>query len=132
MISVIIPVYNVELYIKQCLDSVINQTYTDLQIIIIDDGSTDGSKAICEEYANRDSRMVFISQENAGVSSARNKGIEQATGEWISFVDADDWLELNAYEKILDYSNKYDTPDLIFFNRKIMKNGMLVDYSDFE
>src|SRR5690554_7984530 len=96
-ISVIIPVYNKAPYLEQCLNSVINQTYKNLEIIIIDDGSTDNSLEICEKYRKKDERIQLISQENQGVSVARNKGIQKASGEWIYFLDADDYLELDAF-----------------------------------
>ena len=89
-ISVIVPVYNVENYIRECLDSILASTYTDFELILVDDGSTDNSGTICEEYASRDSRVVVSHQVNRGLSSARNHGIEMSTGEYISFVDADD------------------------------------------
>ena len=97
-ISVIIPVYNVEKYLQKCLDSVINQTYKNLEIICINDGSPDNSGKILDEYAKKDGRVIVIHQENAGVSAARNKGLEIATGEYIAFVDSDDWLEPECYE----------------------------------
>ena len=101
-ISVIIPVYNVEPYIRQCLDSIINQTYKNLEIIIIDDGSPDGCGAICDEYAKKDSRIIVIHKENEGLCAARNDGIKQATGEWVAFVDSDDWCELDYYENMMN------------------------------
>ena len=101
MISVIVPVYNVEKYIRNCLDSIINQTYKDLEIILVDDGSTDNSGAICDEYAQKDSRIKVIHKQNGGQSSARNVGLKNATGEFIGFVDSDDTIELNAYEKLV-------------------------------
>lgn len=100
-ISVIIPVYNVEKYIKKCLDSVVNQTYKNLEIILIDDGSKDESGQICDEYAKLDDRLKVIHRENKGVSSARNLGLDIATGEYIGFVDPDDWLHLEMYEILM-------------------------------
>ena len=100
-ISVIIPVYNVETYIRQCLDSVVNQTYKNLEIIIIDDGSPDNCGAICDEYAAKDERIQVIHKENGGLASARNAGIEYASGEWIAFVDSDDWCETDYYEQLI-------------------------------
>ena len=102
MISVIIPVYNVERYIRQCLESVLSQTYRDLEILIIDDGSTDGCGGICDEYAAADSRVRVIHQPNEGVSAARNAGLGAATGEYIGFVDPDDWIEPRMFEVMLD------------------------------
>lgn len=92
MISVIIPVYNAGPYLARCLDSVLNSTYHNFELILINDGSTDNSPAICTEYAQRDSRIKLISQENQGVSAARNRGLEECSGEWIVFVDADDMI----------------------------------------
>lgn len=106
-ISVIIPVYNVEPYLRRCLDSVIRQTYTNLEIILVDDGSTDGSSEVCDEYKANDSRILVIHKENGGVSSARNAGLDAATGEWIGFVDADDWIEPDMYEYMLGMTQKY-------------------------
>ena len=100
-ISVIIPVYNVEPYLRKCLDSVCGQTYKNLEIIVVDDGSTDGSPAICDEYAEKDNRIICIHQENAGLSCARNAGIDAATGDWIAFVDSDDWIDTDMYETLM-------------------------------
>ena len=96
-VSVIIPVYNVEKYLRECLDSVINQTLSDIEIICINDGSTDNSLEILREYAQKDERIILISRENKGVSVSRNEGIKKATGEYIAFIDADDYLENNNY-----------------------------------
>lgn len=101
-ISVIIPIYNVEPYLRQCLDSVVNQTYQNIEIILVDDGSTDNCGAICDEYAQKDDRIVVIHRKNGGVSAARNDGIDRATGEWVAFVDPDDWLDVNFYECLFD------------------------------
>ena len=100
-ISVIIPVYRVEPYLRKCLDSVANQTYRNLEIVVIDDGSPDRCGAICDEYAEQDARFVVIHKQNGGLSAARNDGIERATGEWIAFVDSDDWCEPDYYERLL-------------------------------
>ena len=93
LISVIVPVYNVENYIAQCIESVIKQTYTKFEIILVNDGSKDNSGKICDEYALKDERIKVIHKENAGVSSARNVGIKQSKGQWITFIDSDDWVE---------------------------------------
>lgn len=102
LISIIIPVYKVEQYIRKCLDSVLAQTYADWECILVDDGSPDDSGVICDEYAQRDSRFCVIHKENGGVSSARNIGMGKANGEWITFVDADDWLTNDALETLCD------------------------------
>ena len=111
-ISVIIPVYNVEKYLKRCLDSIINQTYKNLEIILIDDGSTDKSGKICDEYAQKDKRIIVIHKENGGVSSARNKGLDICIGDYISFIDSDDWIEEDFFEYVVN--NAKDNDLLIF------------------
>ena len=113
-ISVIIPVYNVEPYIRQCLDSVVNQTYKNLEIIIIDDGSPDSCGEICDEYAKKDNRIRIIHKENGGLSAARNDGLKYVTGKWISFVDPDDWCELDMYEKAIVKAKENDADIVIF------------------
>ncbi len=105
-VSVIIPVYNVEKYLRECLDSVVNQTLKDIEIICVNDGSTDNSLQILEIYAAKDNRIKVITQENMGVSVARNSGLDIATGEYIIFVDSDDWSDLSLCKKILDNSEK--------------------------
>lgn len=100
-LSVIVPVYNVEDYLGRCVDSILNQTYRNLEVILVDDGATDSSGAICDAYAGKDPRVHVIHKENGGLSSARNVGIEAAAGEYITFVDSDDWIEPDAYEKML-------------------------------
>lgn len=101
MISVIVPVYNVEKYINRCIDSIIAQTYRDLEIILVDDSSTDNSGSICDEYAQLDNRIKVIHKENGGVSACRNAGVEHATGEYISFVDSDDYIEKDMMELLI-------------------------------
>ncbi len=95
-ISVVVPVYNVEKYLRQCIDSILNQTYDNLEIILVNDGSTDNCPEICDEYAHKDSRVKVIHKKNGGLSSARNRGIDESTGEYIMFVDSDDWINLNT------------------------------------
>lgn len=101
-ISVIVPVYNAEAYLKDCLNSIVRQTYKNLEIILVDDGAKDSSGFICDEFAAVDNRIVVIHRENEGVSSARNHGLEIATGELIAFVDADDVLPVDAYENLIN------------------------------
>lgn len=102
MITVIVPVYNVEPYLRKCLDSIVNQTYRDLEILVIDDGSTDGSGRICDEYTEKDARIRVFHTENRGLSCARNLGLDKAKGSWIGFVDSDDWIEAHAIQRFLD------------------------------
>lgn len=102
LISIIIPVYNVEKYVKRCLDSIIYQTYKNLEIIVVDDGSTDTSYEICCEFKKKDSRIKLLHQNNAGVAAARNLGLKEVTGDWVSFVDSDDWIEPDFYSVFCD------------------------------
>lgn len=106
-ISIIVPVYNNEKYLERCIVSLINQTYKNLEIILINDGSTDNSRIICEKYLKKDKRVILVNQKNGGVSAARNKGIEIATGSWIGFVDSDDWIKNDMYEIL--YRNAIDS-----------------------
>ena len=107
LVSVIVPVYNVAPYLEQCLDSIVNQTYQNLEIILVDDGSTDESGAICDRYAEQDGRIQVVHKENGGLSSARNVGLDKMTGEWVLFVDSDDWIELNTLELLFEQKNEH-------------------------
>lgn len=109
LISVIVPVYNVAEYLPRCMESILGQSYRNLEIILINDGSTDGSGLMCDEFAQRDSRIVVIHQENAGVSAARNAGLDVASGEWIGFVDSDDYIDHGMYERLRCIALKNDT-----------------------
>ena len=104
LISIIVPVYNVEKYLSKCLDSIINQTYKNLEIILIDDGSTDKSGEICDKYKNEDKRIIVIHQLNGGVSAARNTGIGVAKGRYILFIDSDDWIEKDYVSSLFTYA----------------------------
>jgi len=106
-ISIIVPVYKVEPYLRKCLDSIVNQTYRNLQIILVDDGSTDNCGKICDEYAAEDSRVEVVHQENGGVSAARNAGLALVTGDYIGWVDSDDWIEPDMYEYLLEHALQY-------------------------
>ncbi|HFI0794571.1 TPA: glycosyltransferase family 2 protein [Streptococcus suis] len=110
LVSVIVPVYNVEKYLVQCIDSIINQTYQNLEIILVNDGSTDNSGKICDEYAKKDSRIKVIHKENGGLSDARNKGLDFMTGEYVTLVDSDDYLEHNCIENLYIYMQKLVKP----------------------
>lgn len=111
-LSIIIPVYNAEKYLKRCLESVINQKYENMEVIIINDGSTDSSMSICEMYANRDKRIKLYHKENGGAGSARKEALKYVTGEYITCIDADDWIAPNAYDELMELSNQ-SQPDLI-------------------
>ena len=113
-ISVIIPIYNVENYIEECLDSVINQTLKDIEIICVNDGSTDGTLNILERYAKKDNRIKLINQENSGLSVSRNVGLDHATGEYVCFLDSDDYFELESFEELYNIASEKKL-DFVFF-----------------
>lgn len=115
LISVIVPVYNSEKYLEKCIGSILNQTYENLELILIDDGSKDNSGLICDKYAAFDKRVKVIHKENAGVSSARNQGVDCASGEYIAFVDSDDWLEESTFQILIDLL-KYKNSDMVVSN----------------
>lgn len=117
-VSVIIPVYNTEPYLYECLNSIINQTLKDIEIICVNDGSTDSSLNILEKYAEYDSRIVIFSQENKGQSVARNVGLSAASGEYVYFMDSDDVLSLNAMETLFNHATK-DKTDIIYFGADV-------------
>ena len=107
-LSVIIPVYNAEKFINNCVDSILNQTFSDLEVVLVDDGSPDLSGAICDGYAEKDKRVKVIHQKNAGVSAARNAGLDLASGKYVTFVDSDDFVEPQMYEKMISVAGEYD------------------------
>jgi glycosyltransferase involved in cell wall biosynthesis len=108
MISVIVPVYNVKPYLKKCLDSILRQSYRDLEILVIDDGSTDGSQDICDDFGKTDERIRVFHTENRGLACARNLGLEHAKGDWIGFIDSDDWIEPDTYECLMKTAGETD------------------------
>lgn len=126
MISIIIPVYNVEEYLSRCIDSVLNQTHKNLEIILVDDGSADNCGKICDEYAQKDSRIKVIHKENGGVSSARNAGLDIAQGDYVAFVDADDYVEKEMCEYLLKEMESGEF-DIIQYNYcDVLEDGTLV------
>ena len=106
LISIIVPIYKVEPYLRRCLDSIVNQTYTNLEIILVDDGSPDGCPQICDEYAVKDKRIIVIHKENGGLSAARNAGLDICKGEYISFIDSDDWVSEKYIKTLFNISTK--------------------------
>ena len=106
-ISVIVPIYNVEPYLGECLDSLCGQTLRNIEIIGVDDGSTDGSGALLDEYAAKDKRIIAVHQKNAGVSAARNAGMRLARGEYLAFVDGDDWMDADFLQKLYTMAQEY-------------------------
>ena len=113
-ISVIVPIYNVEAYLRQCLDSIVGQTYRNLEIILVDDGSPDNCGKICDEYAKKDERIIVIHKENEGLSAARNDALDKASGEWTLFIDSDDWCDSKLCERALQTAEKYDADVVIY------------------
>ena len=108
LISIIVPVYKVEPYLRRCVDSILNQTYRNLEVILVDDGSPDNCGSICDAYAKQDSRVKVIHKENGGLSSARNAGLDVMSGAYVGFVDSDDWIEPHMYESLLKLMEKFD------------------------
>lgn len=131
-ISIIVPIYNVEAYLHQCVDSLLAQTYDNIEIILVDDGSPDNCPAICDEYAERDSRITVIHKSNDGPSGARNSGMERATGEYVMFVDGDDWIDLETCALAIKAS-KDNNAEIVFwsyireFNSASLPKDVLAD-----
>lgn len=130
-ISVIVPVYNVETYLPQCINSIVNQLFTHLEIILVNDGSTDGTGKICDDFAAKDPRITVIHQKNGGVSIARNVGSEAATGEYITFVDSDDWLEAEMYERMVMELKKNPHLDMIMCDTVLVSDDLKKKSSEF-
>lgn len=122
LISVIVPVYNVEKYLPQCISSILNQTIQNLEIILVDDGSLDNSGKICDDFSKNDNRIIVVHKENGGLSSARNAGLKIANGNYIGFVDSDDWLDENMYETLLKLINDTNA-DISYCNFFRTANG---------
>lgn len=132
LISIIVPIYNVERYLEQCLKSIINQSYTNLEIILLNDGSTDNSLNICEKYAQIDNRIVLINKQNEGYGKTVNHGFKIAKGQYIAIVEPDDWIELNMYEELLQNAIKFDA-DMVKsnFNEVIENNKKAYKHKDY-
>lgn len=129
-ISIIVPIYNVEQYLDRCLSSLVNQTLKDIEIILVDDGSPDKCPQMCDEYAKIDSRIKVIHKKNAGLGYARNSGIETASGEYIAFVDSDDYVDVKTYEKLLQFANN-NKCDAVFCGFKIQTpNGKWISSNE--
>lgn len=122
-VSVIVPVYNVEKCIYKCIESILNQTFTDFELILVDDGSTDDSGIICDEYATKDSRISVIHKKNSGLSEARNYGIVAANGEYLSFIDSDDWVEEDFLKVLYENAIKYRAEIVAVNLHKVYDNG---------
>ena len=117
-VSIIVPVYNVEKYLDRCMESLLNQTLKDIEIILVDDGSPDNCPQMCDDYAKKDSRVKVVHKANAGLGYARNSGLDVATGEYVAFVDSDDYVELDMYEQMYEASLNYQVQMVLCgFNR---------------
>lgn len=128
MISVIVPVYNTELYLRKCVESIISQTYTDIELVLINDGSTDDSGKICDEYVSVYKNVQVFHQENQGAASARRRGVELARGEYIAFVDSDDWVEKDFYEYLIGYA--VEDVDMVTGGILLEKQNETVEWTD--
>ncbi len=123
LVTVIIPVYKVEKYLSKCVDSVLSQTYKNLEVFLVDDGSPDNCGKICDEYAKKDKRVKVIHKQNGGLSSARNAALDVCTGNYITFVDSDDWIETTYVEKLYETIKKYDCDISVCFHNECDERG---------
>ena len=126
-ISVIVPVYNVEKYLEKCVESILNQSLKDIEIILVDDGSPDNCPQICDEYATKDSRVKVCHKQNGGLSSARNEGLKHVSGEYYMFVDSDDWLDSETCEVTYNYAKQNDADCLMFSYTKEFGNHSIIN-----
>ena len=124
LISIIVPIYNTEKYLHQCLDSILNQTYTNFEVLLVNDGSTDSSGMICQEYVGRDSRFRYFEKDNGGVASARNLGLERSGGAYITFIDSDDWIEPNYLEVLYTALKESNTDVAISTYKRFAQDGV--------
>lgn len=124
-ISIIVPVYNVEKYLARCVESILNQTFKDFELILVDDGSSDKSGVMCEQYAKHDKRIKVLHKENGGLSSARNAGLEIAEGKYIGFIDSDDWIMTDMYQFLFDMTNEFHADIVQCGFRKVDEKGQV-------
>lgn len=129
-LSIIIPVYNVEKYLSECLDSIKNQVFSDFECLLVDDGSSDESGKICDYYGGIDSRFIVIHKKNEGVSKARNTGLDNSKGEWISFIDSDDWIDKETYDVIFRFIEKNNNVEQIQWGIKTISNNIILEQKD--
>lgn len=125
LVSILVPVYNVELYLRQCLDSLKKQSLTDIEIICVNDGSTDGSLDILNDYASTDNRIKIINKRNGGLPSARNAGLDAATGEYVGFVDGDDFVEPDMFKKLY-LAAKHEKADIVVCGANCISDDLRV------
>jgi glycosyltransferase involved in cell wall biosynthesis len=124
-ISVVVPICNIESYLPDCIDSLINQTFKNIEIILVDDGSPDNCGKICDDYASRDERIRVIHKVNGGLVSARNAGYEVSTGNWLMYLDGDDWLDTDLCETLVKYVTRYEEVDVVFWNNTPTRTSWL-------
>jgi len=124
-LSIIVPVYNVEQYLRKCVDSILNQTFKEFELILVDDGSTDGSSRICDDYKEKNDRICVLHKENGGLSDARNYGIDHSNGEYIAFVDSDDWIDNDMYESMMKPIIDYDADIVVCGHRVVTVDGQI-------
>lgn len=130
LVSIIVPVYQAETYLRKCVESILDQSFIDFQLILVDDGSKDNSGIICDEYASRDGRILVVHQPNRGVSAARNAGMREAVGEWVYFVDADDWIEANLLYDFVLVLSECPEMDIYRFGYFLDKNAASIKVKD--
>lgn len=116
LVSIIVPIYNIANYLEQCITSIVNQTYKNLEIILVDDGSTDSSRHICDEFKAKDTRIIVVHKQNGGVSSSREAGMNTVTGDYVMFVDGDDWIDETTVEECIDVTNLHPKVQCVFFS----------------
>lgn len=131
VVSIIVPVYNVEAYLAQCIDSLINQTYPHIEIILVDDGATDSSGQLCDDYAKRDNRIQVIHKPNGGLSSARNAALSSVSGDYLMYVDSDDWISEDTLEKCMTIIAQHPEIDILEFGTIDYIDGELAEYSPY-
>lgn len=127
LVSVIVPIYKVEAYLEQCIESIVNQTYTNLEILLMDDGGPDNCGTICDRWAERDKRIRVVHKENSGVSDTRNTGLNLSTGKFVLFVDGDDYLELNAVKILINYAKQYRVQCVVTGYKRLFRDGRIVE-----
>lgn len=128
LISIIVPIFNTELYLRKCIDSILNQTYQNLEIILVNDGSTDNSALICEQYAKKDKRIHFINCKNSGVAIARNIALDYAHGDYIGFVDSDDYIQPDMFETLYSLSKK-ESADISMVSNYIVEDNHIIEHN---
>ena len=127
LVTIVLPIYNVEKYLNRCINSIVNQTYKNLEIILVDDGSPDKCSQMCDEWEKKDTRIKVVHKQNEGLGMARNTGIENATGDYICFFDSDDYLELTAIEKLYKLAKKTDSDIVTYGYSKVDDSGNIYE-----